>query len=120
MPQVAHTAEWLCPWSATAGRAVQPGLVQQILGDMPIDRFDGYKIALPVLPNQLSQRLHNIFGHLKKKLSTQPSLVLVRQGGPAEVRITGLMVEDRSMHTMAYVEFLQYLVRSAFSSPAQN
>jgi len=102
------------------GRAVQPGLVQQILGDMPIDRFDGYKIALPVLPNQLSQRLHNIFGHLKKKLSTQPSLVLVRQGGPAEVRITGLMVEDRSMHTMAYVEFLQYLVRSAFSSPAQN
>lgn len=97
----------------------QPALLQQVLGDMPIDRFDGQRIILPQLQSELSFKINNIIAHLKKRSRhSVPPLTLVRQGGPAEVRITGMMVEDRSMHTMAYVEFLQYLSRQAYVSPS--
>jgi hypothetical protein len=114
---------WRC-WAHSGCRAgrnaiAQPALLQQVLGDMPIDRFDGQRIILPQLQSELSFKINNIIAHLKKRSRhSVPPLTLVRQGGPAEVRITGMMVEDRSMHTMAYVEFLQYLSRQAYVSPS--
>jgi hypothetical protein len=104
-----------------AGRnaLAQPALLQQVLGDMPVDRFDGQRIILPQLQSELSFKTNNIISTLKRRSRhSVPPLTLVRQGGPAEVRITGMMVEDRSMHTMAYVEFLQYLSRQAYTSPS--
>jgi len=102
------------------GRSVPPLLVQQVLGDMPIDRFDGHRIVLPAMQNELSVKVNNMVARLKKpvNMSTVPHVVLVRQGGPAEVRITTMMVEDRSMHTMGYVEFLQHLTRQAYAAPS--
>ena len=124
--RASHSVAWGLPSRAErrvqrAGRnaLAQPALLQQVLGDMPVDRFDGQRIILPQLQSELSFKINNISAHLKKRSRhSVPPLTLVRQGGPAEVRITGMMVEDRSMHTMAYVEFLQYLSRQAYVSPS--
>ena len=93
------------------GKQVPPQLLVDLLNVQDAARLDGAKVALPALPNDLSQRVNRIVSRIRQERPGGMPLYTVRQGGTAEQKVLALMAEDRTLSTMSYSEWWTALGR---------
>ena len=95
------------------GRAAVPNLTMDVFGAPDYASLRSGKLALPVLDNPMSRRVHAILHYLggSRRGAYAPTLYLVKEDGEASLRLYALsqLIEDRFEQTSGYIQFLSQI-----------
>eukprot|EP00052_Salpingoeca_macrocollata_P001715 m.27111 g.27111 ORF g.27111 m.27111 type:complete len:849 (-) comp11617_c0_seq1:48-2594(-) len=93
------------------GRLCPPSWIQQVLGAASFQSIEVQMTALPVLSNNLSERVRRIVAALRAERPTFMRLSIAKQKDVSEATFGRLLVEDKHNDQMSYVDFLCHVHR---------
>lgn len=97
-------------------RMAPPALLQQLFGLEPGQPEPPALSAEPAQPgSELSARLNALIGKLRVGRATCQQCFVVRQGSHLEAHVLPYLVEDRSVGTQSYADFLQALHKAVLA-----
>lgn len=100
-------------------RGISAEFMRQVFG---VDAGQQEPSVLAVEParagSELSARINRVIGALRAGRATHQQVFVVRQGSHMEAHVLPYFVEDRSVGTVSYLDFLQTLHKAVQASKA--
>eukprot|EP01135_Chromosphaera_perkinsii_P009393 Nk52_evm69s1737 gene=Nk52_evmTU69s1737 len=93
------------------GRGVEPTWLEKVFGVANVGTLDTSQSSLPALDNPISERVCGVINYVRLQRKGYLRLHIVRAKDAAESKFLPLMVEDKFLDTMSYVDFLCYIHR---------